>query len=794
MFDNLLSPSPAVWTGLIAGLISLPLLIHLINLLRHQKVEWAAMEFLLKSHRKNRNWVRLKQLLLLLSRMGALLLALFMLAQVGCNQDRVARLLGGETTHHYVLLDDSFSMSDQGPEGTAFDRARATLSQIAARCKNRHNQKFTLLRYSKSHTSQSSNPGSVNVDADLNGVVVDNLFPQLLEDTKSRLRVSTLAANVVDALAAVRQLIKQRVDENAIVYVISDFRAKDWDNPSEAAAQLAEIRQSGAAIEFINCVKSERSNLAITDIAPVGNVRVAGTPLMMRLTVKNCSDVPAEKVQIMVSTQTYDTNGDVKQEVSEIGPTVNLLPTVFIENIPPGKSESRDFPVFFNSAGQHAIRASIAKDAIELDNDHWNVTAFGSGARVLIIDNQDQENARFLALALNPGGMTGIVPEIRTKDVLRDASREQLDQFDVIYLLDVDRIDETGVRNLEQFADSGGGIGFFLGSHTNLAFYSSSLYRNGEGLLPMPLEKVTPVLESVEKRTPDVASKVQLIFPPGLRNALLDLVQIKRIVQPPIEWVSSKPNEVTIAATVRGDPTRPLVVQSRFGKGNVIVFTTTTGPIWNNWSRNGTFPPIMLLVENLLAAGKYPAESHLVGVPIRIAVPADRYGPELTVVAPSDSRWMDEHVRIPMEFRMSLSPSTDDYQISIGQTDRTPRSSDVDSPGIYDVWLRTADAQLEVWRLALNVDTAESQMKLVNPQSLLTALEQAKPSWVDWDAFNPEPKQQVASSLSKLMLFILLGLLITEQLLAYSASYHTGGGNRQEAVGGRRLRPAGGQQ
>ncbi len=149
MFENLFSPAPAVWAGLVGSLIALPLLIHLINLVRHQKIEWAAMEFLLKSHRKNRNWIRLKQLLLLLSRIGALLLALFMLAHVGCQEDRIARLLGGETTHHYVLLDDSFSMSDQGSDGTAFDRARETLSLIAARARNRQNQKFTLLRYSR---------------------------------------------------------------------------------------------------------------------------------------------------------------------------------------------------------------------------------------------------------------------------------------------------------------------------------------------------------------------------------------------------------------------------------------------------------------------------------------------------------------------------------------------------------------------------------------------------------------------------------------------------------------------
>ena len=41
------------WTWLLP-LVALPVLIHLINLLRHRRVKWAAMEFLLESRKKER--------------------------------------------------------------------------------------------------------------------------------------------------------------------------------------------------------------------------------------------------------------------------------------------------------------------------------------------------------------------------------------------------------------------------------------------------------------------------------------------------------------------------------------------------------------------------------------------------------------------------------------------------------------------------------------------------------------------------------------------------------------------
>ena len=59
--------NPTLLWGL--PLVGVPVLIHLINLFRHRRVRWAAMEFLLASQNRNRTWVILKQLLLLLLRM-----------------------------------------------------------------------------------------------------------------------------------------------------------------------------------------------------------------------------------------------------------------------------------------------------------------------------------------------------------------------------------------------------------------------------------------------------------------------------------------------------------------------------------------------------------------------------------------------------------------------------------------------------------------------------------------------------------------------------------------------------
>ena len=63
------------------ALVSAPIIIHLINRMRFKRIRWAAMEFLLKSQKRNRRRLIIEQLLLLLLRILLVLLAAFILAR-----------------------------------------------------------------------------------------------------------------------------------------------------------------------------------------------------------------------------------------------------------------------------------------------------------------------------------------------------------------------------------------------------------------------------------------------------------------------------------------------------------------------------------------------------------------------------------------------------------------------------------------------------------------------------------------------------------------------------------------
>src|SRR5262249_52314694 len=129
------------------GLVSSPILIHLINRMRFKRIRWAAMEFLLKSQKRNRRKLIIEQLILLFLRILLVLLAALI----------VARLLNfgyfqPQNRHHIVLLDDTASMDDQwkeedGETHKSFELAKKLVSEDIAKNATKANkaQQFKLL-------------------------------------------------------------------------------------------------------------------------------------------------------------------------------------------------------------------------------------------------------------------------------------------------------------------------------------------------------------------------------------------------------------------------------------------------------------------------------------------------------------------------------------------------------------------------------------------------------------------------------------------------------------------------
>ena len=123
---------PAMLGWLAAAAV--PILIHLLTRQRSQRVEWGAMEFLMRAVKKQQRRVRLEDLLLLLLRVAAVLMLILALAEPRLEK---AGLLGGPEERREVVLvvDTSFSMAfrestGETPFRRALDRARGLVRDL----------------------------------------------------------------------------------------------------------------------------------------------------------------------------------------------------------------------------------------------------------------------------------------------------------------------------------------------------------------------------------------------------------------------------------------------------------------------------------------------------------------------------------------------------------------------------------------------------------------------------------------------------------------------------------------
>src|SRR5437870_4457082 len=99
---------PALAAG--AAAVASPILIHLLSRRRFRRVRWAAIEFLLQAHNKNRRRVKMEQIILLALRCLAILLLALMVARPFIRPGIAATLLGSAPrTERIIVLDDSYS-------------------------------------------------------------------------------------------------------------------------------------------------------------------------------------------------------------------------------------------------------------------------------------------------------------------------------------------------------------------------------------------------------------------------------------------------------------------------------------------------------------------------------------------------------------------------------------------------------------------------------------------------------------------------------------------------------------
>ncbi len=463
----------------------------------------------------------------------------------------------------------------------------------------------------------------------------------------------------------------------------------------------------------------------------------------MEITVQNYGDSRATNVSVRLEEQGVQ------------------RPAIDIDKIEPDRSVTKEFEVRTPTPGQRRIAASLPADPVMLDNVRQTVVDFPAGVPVLIIDGGLKSGTArggdgyFLQSALQqPGPVpTGLRPRVEAPRYLDD---HDLDAYHAIYLCNIDRLPLAVVDKLTKYVEAGGGVGFFLGEQSRPDFLNQ-IYADGAGLFPVPIESSVPLLVDSLQKSPDLQITDHPIFRifAGENNPFIKTVNIEKYFVVKKGWKPAEATATSVIARVRNGA--PLVIDKKLGDGRVMAFLTTAAPRWNNWARdNPSFVVTMLELEAYLAAGKNTDPSRQVGAPLEIPVDTQKYQPQVEFVTPAEG-------------------SADRIVVKAEPQDKGPaiaKLPDTDTSGIYEVQLTANDNTQDNFAFAYNVDATEGNLKQVTREQLNSELKDVVFDYHHASDLYLDAKEMQGSNLSEIVLFVLIALLIGEQLLAYSASYH----------------------
>ncbi|MBM4062872.1 MAG: hypothetical protein FJ265_17525 [Planctomycetes bacterium] len=539
-------------------LAAVPIVIHLLNRRRFRRVPWAAMEFLLAAMKRNKKRLRMEQWLVLLLRTLAVLLLVALVAR-----PQFGGGLLGTRTHHVVVLDDSASMTQRTGSTVLFERAqdrvRALADDLAVR---RNGDLFSIVR--------ASRPGTPDLWA-------QRIGPELGRRVGALLAEWTVGDGAPD-LGQVLQATVQRgagVPEAARTeyYVVGDQRAQDWatedDRPRPAVlAALAAMRADQEHLTVLG-VGGQAPNLAVVDVRVVDRTAVAGVGVALAVDVQNFGLDPTPPTTVAV-------------EVDGKSRTVRPVPQLL-----PGERTSVPLAHTFHQAGFRRIEAVLEPtDHYPLDDRRTLALEVRDKSGVLLVDGQpdeDEGECYFLQAAFDPGGdaQSGIETQTVTDTALGETD---LEPFDLVWLCNVPAPSPATAERLERFAAQGGGVVISVGALVDPQRYNEVLWRDGAGLLPLPLGEIAG-----DPDRPEHALLVRRDHPVcGSLGEVLDLLTSNvLLVKRWLMIVEGGRQDVAVLARIRDAEGPPLLAARTFGSGGgeVALWAVTADGFWSNLPR-----------------------------------------------------------------------------------------------------------------------------------------------------------------------------------------------------------------
>ena len=540
--------SPWYLLGLLG--LALPILIHLLTRRQQTRLKFSAVYLLQQAQKRSVRKSRPNKLLLLLLRCLAIGFLCLALANPMLSSGGLENSLMSRPSAHVFILDDSYSMSTTSDQGTLFDRATETLTELITKLPGNHS--FTLVLASdpaRSVQDWTGDPG------------------QALKWLKAA-RPSHRTTSIGKAVTVAADLLSTVPQESKQIFILTDMDQNGWDR-DEFPAALPE--DSRIQVKIIDLSGFEKGlNRALVQKVKLNQEFLTNRRVIrVQTTITNLLPDRAVK-QLPI---TLFVNGKRQSES-----TVDL---------PAQGQETHEFSFPLLSNDPVSGYVEIQEDALTADNQRLFAYQPDRKIKALVVDGDPrgvahQHDSFYVEKALNPfsSPMADIEPTVST---LSEFSEQKLKQYSVIILCNVRDMAIGLEQELEKFVLRGGALIIGLGDQVDPKYYNEKLGL----LLPVVLKSINQV------RTED--KPFHLLAQPSNHpvlkvftgNMLKEMARIPFRTLYSIEPRSNREFEVPMRFTNQF----PAVIESEFGAGKVILYTSSLDRDWNHFPIHPTFLP-----------------------------------------------------------------------------------------------------------------------------------------------------------------------------------------------------------
>jgi hypothetical protein len=232
------------------------------------------------------------------------------------------------------------------------------------------------------------------------------------------------------------------------------------------------------------------------------------------------------------------------------------------------------------------------------------------------------------------------------------------------------------------------GLMVFLGDQVDPQIYNDRLFKDGAGLLPARLNGV--VDEAVTGLVIEQADESPLAALTKVSPAALGRIVAKRYVAAEVPKASE---QVRVLARWNDAQGRPAVVEKRFGRGRVLLWTVTADRQWSDWPIDPVYVLAVRSAATAVARSDANTAEVTAGQPIRVQLAEGQEATEAKVTAPGSN----DAQAVPVE-----KPEGEPPVLTYGRTARA---------GVYQLSWKDATGAEQSRPVCVNGDKAESELE-----------------------------------------------------------------------------------